>query len=195
MDVILNKSFLEHEEYRPFYHTKYIGKSGRIWIVGLCPSAGDFIHVSPNPRENERRFTGFRGYGGSTLKFTLQDGTIESLTGPWHSNSDALFQDTGIDFRDKHATYIIISKKRIQNEKYQTVMVDVIHQDYSPVIGLFERGTLLAMEMAKTLNQMIFCYSESLGGSSCCPIYPDQIDIHGRRESDADKRTNVNKNW
>ena len=74
---------------------KHIGKSGRVWLVGI---ANDELHaeilneiyVSTNEGDTE-------GYSGGTLKFQLENGSTTSLKGPWHSNPTAFTEDTGIE--------------------------------------------------------------------------------------------------
>lgn len=74
---------------------KYIGKSGKTWLVGI---ANDELHaemlneiyVSTNKGDTE-------GYSGGTLQFQLEDGSMMSLKGPWHSNPNAFTRDTGIE--------------------------------------------------------------------------------------------------
>lgn len=86
-------------EKRNFKFRKYIGKSGRIWLVGLCndelqAEMLNEIYVSGDEEETNPRVM---GYGGDTLPFQLEDGSIISLTGPWHSNPNAFTRDTGVE--------------------------------------------------------------------------------------------------
>lgn len=69
---------------------KYIGKSGRIWLMGICTNPRNELYVSSSEGD-------IGGYGGGTLKFQLEDGSIISLRGPWHSNPTAFTRDTGIE--------------------------------------------------------------------------------------------------
>lgn len=197
MDIIINLQEL-HDMINKVYEEnnglkKAIGKSGKIWIYGKL---GGNIHVSADKRELSPGYGGFKGYGGSTLTFKLEDGTIEKLQAPWHSNSDALFADTGIDLRDKHPTIVIICKDRGRTKLpgyccYQDEAKDVLYVDTEPVIGEFHRGTKLAMDFAKKLNQVVYRLSVSQGGSSFGPVYPNQIDIHGRKSNDPEELKNL----
>ena len=180
MDERLRQDYIHDREITLW--RKVIGKSGRIWVYPIIANSGDQIHVSANSAENEPGYRGFRGYGGSTLKFLLEDGEILELHGPWHSNSDALVEDTEIDLRDKHLTYMIIAKERECNDHSQCTFKDVLYQDTQPMVGEFYRGTLLAMKMSKDLGIPLALYSESPGGSSNGIVYPDQIDVHGNRK-------------
>lgn len=153
---------------------KYIGKSKAIWYVGDCEEKAQQVFCSNNDKH---------GFGGSTLTFPLVDGTEDKVKGPWHGNADSLFSDTGIDVQNLHYTQGIISEERsrLGPPSYFTVMKNVLYRDEIPIMGEFYRVTKIAMEMAKKLNKTLCCYSESRGGSSCGFIYPDQVDVHGKR--------------
>ena len=143
-----------------------IGKNGNIWLVALEPNEGGNIYVSdPSPKSE--------GFAGRLITFPLEKpGESITLQGPWHGNSEALFRDTGYDARDKHETFVVIAKRRTYKDG-RTFYEDVLHQDEAPTLGYFERGSVLAEELATRLNQPVFCYSKSRGGSSDGPVYPN----------------------
>ena len=152
----------------------YIGKSGMRWLVAIQPNAADNVYVEGGPNSN--------GFAGRTLDFILEDGKIISLKGPWHTNANSLFKDTGVDIRDKHLTFTVIGLDRTYTDRgYRTVIKDVIYKDEKPTIGEYYRGDKIAMRLAKELNRPVMCYSKSGGGSSCGFVYPDQIDVYGKR--------------
>jgi len=93
-------------------YKKLIGKSGRIWLVAIQDNPADNIYVSAASAENQPGYKGFRGFAGRTLTFELEDGDILELQGPWATNSDALFKDTGYDIRDKYLTFGVIGLSR-----------------------------------------------------------------------------------
>lgn len=178
-DILVGvKSMIPHGN--PETYSMYTGKSGRTWMVGDTENAGAHVYVSADPRENVPGYRGFRGYGGSTLSFKLSTGETVELKGPWHSNSDALKDDTGVDVTSKHLTYVVIARSR-DGGFPQEILRDVAYKDDASVLGDFYRGTLLAMELAKKMDTILYCYSESRGGSSCSPVYPDQLDVNGKR--------------
>jgi len=181
MDITLNENCISTR--RIILYKKATGKSGRTWVYPLIANAGDDIHVSADPVENKPGYIGFRGYGGSTLKFNIDDGSVLELKGPWHSNADALYDDTGVDLRDAHLTFVVIAKDRKWNENSMCVFLDVLYKDDVPQIGSFDRGTLLAMKMSKELGIPLALFTESTGGSSNGFVYPDQIDVHGKRRN------------
>ncbi len=150
-------------ESRRYY--KHVGKSGKVWLVADQPDAAANVYVEGGPNSD--------GFGGRTLTFPLVDGTELKLKGPWHANSDSLFHDTGIDVRDKHYTFVVISRGRESGEHYESVMVDVLYKDDRPRLGSFHRGDLLAREWAQKLGTPVFLYSRSSGGSSCGQVKPD----------------------
>ena len=157
-------------------YQKHIGKSGRTWMVAIQDNPGDNVYVSADPSDGYLAgYRGFRGFGGATLQFKLEDGTIEELQAPWHSNADALFDDTGIDARDRYETFVVVSKRR-EFIDYQTVMADVLYIDEKPQCGVFDRGDGIAKKFADELGKPVFLYSESRGGSSCGAVYPTAWD-------------------
>lgn len=117
------------------------------------------------------------------MEFHLEDDCIIELQGPWHSNAEALFNDTGVDIKDKHLTFVVIGKG-LEGDLRNMKITDVVYKDEKPTVGDFCRGERLAMKLAKEMNMVLFCYSESDGGSSCGPVYPDQIDVYGKRTKD-----------
>lgn len=150
-------------------YKKVVGKSGSIWLIPQLDAArqdlptedsGDGVHVHRLDDKDSD------GYGGRTLEFLLTDGTIYKAAGPWHSNTEALYKDTGIDLRDKHRTFVVISLDR-DFDGYDTIMKDILHIDKEPTIGKFERGKEIARYHADRLNRPVHRYSQSRGGSSC----------------------------
>lgn len=150
------------------YHG-YVGKSGNIWLVADQPNSADNIYKTDNP-ENK----GKHGFGGATLKLSLVQGGEFLLKGGWHSNADGLFFDTGVDVRNKHETFVVISKERAYDSEhgYRTILKDVLYQDEAPQIGTFNRGEEIAKRLANELGHKVFLYSKSQGGSSCGPVDP-----------------------
>jgi len=173
MDYIIDRQPIlcgqsEAEERR---YKRVIGKLGRTWLYAIQDNPADNIYVSGDKNSD--------GFGGATLSFTLEDGTIEELRGPWHTNSDDLYSNTGVDLRDKHLTFVAIGKRR---KTYRTKqgwvdkIIEVLYQDKKPIIGEFDRGKKLAQSIANKLKQTVYCYIESQGGSSNSPIDPKEID-------------------
>lgn len=144
------------------YH-KHVGKSGNIWLVADQEDAGADIYVTNNPQNTTSRNQAFEGFGGATLSMPLVDGTTFELRGGWHSNSDALFNDTGVDVRDKIFTFVVLSKGLDFDKKsYGRILTDVVYQDEKPTLGNFYRYK----DLIKQYPEANFYYSESKGGSS-----------------------------
>ena len=139
----------------------FTDKNNRTWLYTDAPNAGENIYVS-NP-DNKRG----EGFGGATLEMPLKNGGTFSLRGGWHSNSDSLFAHTGIDLREKHYTYVVIGKGRSYTDRGETVIEDVLYHDDEPTIGAFNRGDVLAKQIASELQCEVFLYSGNRGGSSC----------------------------
>lgn len=146
------------------YH-KYLGKNGRTYLVADQPDAGANVYVEGGPNSD--------GFGGRTLTFPLVEGGEVKLKGPWHTNSGDLFANTGIDVRDKHYTFVVISRDRKSGKNYESIMVDVLYRDDEPQLGSFHRGDVLARQWAKEIGAPVFLYSQSSGGSSCGQVKSD----------------------
>lgn len=146
-----------------------IETKGHVWYVARAENSGDSVYVKVK-NENPKNY--FKGYGGSTLDFKLSDGSVESVKGPWHSNADSLFADTGIDLRDKYLTFGVISMGREHPDGLKFLMKDVIYLDEDWTIGPYERVNLLAQEMANQLLTSVFVYVAGQGGSSCGRVEP-----------------------
>lgn len=145
------------EAIKPKYR-KLEGKSGRTWLVPIERFAGDNVHVSGRKES--------QGYGGSTLTFTLEDGSTIDLKGPWHSNAGNLYEDTGLDIRDKHATRVFIAEaiEYVEGD-YYPMLSGILHEDLDFQEGSFDRGTDIAKDFANKLNKPVYYYVQTGGGS------------------------------
>lgn len=143
-------------------------KKGTYWLWPVeHKEQGSMVHCG-DIRAGQRS----EGYGGRVMNFPTKDGVIK-IQGPWHSNSDALFEATGIDLRDKHLTWGLIALKR-ESERNSYVFKDVLHLDPDGgVLGRFERIDELAQKFANSLDKPVAYYMRSHGGSSCGYKYPD----------------------
>lgn len=142
------------------------GKSGKAWLVADVENAAEHIYVEGGKNS--------QGFGGAELEFELASGDgVIKLKGPWHSNCDAFFCDTGVDIRDKHYTFVIVSRSvEYPGNIYNPLMKDVLYMDKEPCLGSFYRGDELAQKIANELNETVKLYSESSGGSVCKPVEP-----------------------
>ena len=152
-----------------------LGDSGKTWLVSTQENQADNIYVSASAGENLPEPRGFQGFGGSTLRFKLSgSGEYIELKGPWHANSDSLYEDTGYDCRNKHYTFVAISKSHSVDDIYKTTMRDILYLDDGLVLGRFNRGRILARKIARAYRQEVMCYSSSNGGSGYGYISPDE---------------------
>ena len=136
-----------------------IGKSGKRWLVSVQTNEADNIYVEGNKNSD--------GFGGRTLNFELENGEKLDLKGPWHSNSTALFEDTGYDIRNKHLTFgvIALDRKYISYNK-PDIYIDVLYKDEDFVVGEFERIEKMAQEFSNKLNKKVAYGVKSWGGGS-----------------------------
>lgn len=140
----------------------HLGKQGRIWLAGNCVDKGGAIYCSGGP--------GSQGFGGATLEFKLKGGLGSiKLVGPWHANSDSMFADTGVDYRNHHLTFGVIGKDQKSKPGYgmQQIITDLVWFDEGPTLGAYDRIETLAKEMSDAAEIPLAYYFSSQGGSSC----------------------------
>lgn len=149
---------------------KHIGKSGRIWLQPYGETENSMIIADGWP--------GSQGFGGGKHKFTLHTGEVIELEGPWSSNHDAFFEETGIDLRNRHRTWGCIGRHReYYPSKYEArpVICDLLYWDPPEgVVGSFNRIREIAKQLAYERDELVFAFSGSLGGSSCGVEFPFQ---------------------
>lgn len=152
------------------YH-HYHGKHGSEYLVKDGPYAADNIYCKGRP--------GSDGFGGATLTFKLVDGTTLEWAGPWHTNSQDLFGNTGIDIRDKHSTFVVIGED-VEiggckgNFRHPDIIKNVLYQDNGWQESEFDRGDRLAQKMANERGERVYLYTASHGGSHMCYVYPEK---------------------
>jgi hypothetical protein len=153
--------FAEAERYE---YVKVVGKSGRAWFYpSELDNCADYIYCTDSADWNKAG----SGFGGASIPLQMRDGTRFELKGGWHSNDEAFLEDTGIDIRDKHMTFVIVAKDRADG-----AMIDVVYYDEAPQIGLFNRAEKTALNMAKEINEPLYYFSRSAGGSISARVYP-----------------------
>lgn len=148
------------------YHMQRVGTTVWLWKDG--PGAGSNIYCgSDNPKSKSE------GFGGRALTFQLVSGASITLYGPWHTSSDSLLRATGVDLTKTHPTFVVVGLGRRTDPGMKQVITDVIYQDDDWTEGAFDRGRVLARELATKRQEVVFAYCQSEGGSSCGPEYPD----------------------
>lgn len=135
-----------------------LGKTGKIWLY----STGDNIYAQGGPKSD--------GFGGATLEFKLANGCDSiKLKGPWHTNSESFYRDTGIDIRDQHLTIGVIGRGRSHNNG-RSVIDDIIWFDPEPIYGLYNRVQDLATKLSDERGECLYYHMQSKGGGSCGPV-------------------------
>ncbi len=132
-----------------------------IYIYPDIENAADGIHFRSHSK------TLSHGYGGRKISFDLIDGTIINLQGPWHTNPYALFNDTGIDLRDKHYTFGMIGTKWVNLDK----ITDLIYTDNEWKLGRMDRIDKIAQELLNQYGELYY-YVESMGGTRTKHVRP-----------------------
>ena len=170
--VILHDKFVIPTEFPVVIATKqtaehtfdfYKGKSGTGWLVANdVENCADYIYAT----DSDKWEMAGKGFAGRTLTMKLTDGNVFSLKGGWHSNAEALLQDTGVDVRDKHETFAVVALRR--DAKY---LYDVIYVDEKPQIGLFQRSNAIAKEFATKYNEPVVMFCRARTGAIIGMVY------------------------
>lgn len=142
-------------------YKKYIGKSGRIFLVAIQEDSASNIYVF-HPLDHNSE-----GFGGRTLEFKLENDSIVKAKGPWHTNPDDLYNETGVDIRDKHFTRTVVGLGRDLGG-----ITDVIYCESKPILGEFNRGNKITQGLADKLDTVVYYYIITSGGSSNGPVKP-----------------------
>jgi len=121
-----------------------------VWLVADQENAADNIYLAGNGR----------GFGGRKITFTLVSGDKITFQGPWLSNANHLFLETGIDVRDKYKTLGAIAK-----DLDGDALEDIVYQDKQPMIGSFNRIPDAAQLLANQLKIKLYYHVESSIGS------------------------------
>lgn len=153
---------------------RHVGKSGTTWII---PPAGRKFRATDIHCRDEKDPRRSEGYGGRTLEFPLVDGSVCALQGPWHSNADSLFEDTGIDLREQHQTWVVVARRQEHRRHMARAYLDIVHVDPEPVEGHFDRGQHLAEKLADELCEPLTVYRESRGGASMGGYIPPKMNV------------------
>lgn len=116
--------------------------------------------------------TGSDGFAGRTIVFQIGKSATYHAQGPWHANSDALFNATGVDLRDKSLTFVVVALNRSYDEQHRAIYEDILYIDKEPTLGKFDRGDDIARKFADERGHPVACYRESSGGSSSGFVLP-----------------------
>jgi hypothetical protein len=142
---------------------KVTGKSGNTWYIPKTSTPATSLHVDTHNPHSE-------GYAGSFLSFEMEDGTVDKVKGPWHSNSDALYDDTGVDVRNTYPTRVILARNRVFGDGgLRATFQDVFYLEETPILGRYNRYLSVIDRFFQgnpEWNGMVFYYMDSNGGSS-----------------------------
>lgn len=142
-----------------------------VWYISTNDaSPASHIYVaSKDPEVNKKS----QGFAGRTITFNLEDGSVDKVQGPWHTNSDSLYKETGVDLRDQHLTFGVIGKGYEGNLRESRIL-NVLHKDEDWTLGEFNRIQKLAQALANKLGEELYVYQQSQGGSSQGPVKPEK---------------------
>lgn len=157
-------------------HRRIVSKRGEIYYAPIdIVNPADELHVTDNSSHGSR----MQGYGGNTLKFELDDGTVDEVKGPWHTNSIGFFENTGINVGELHLTKVTL---------WDDGDGTPIYQEKEPVLGHYYRGERIAQQLATLRNKPIGFKSESSGGSTQKVCQPNGVYQHPLSMREADRK-------
>ena len=145
-------------------------KDGTYWFwPAEHKEPASMVHCGDTIKAGKRS----EGYGGRLMQFPTKDGIIE-IQGPWHANSESLFEQTGFDIRDRHLTFGLVCMIRDHDDNGDTIFRDILYIDPEEgKLGRYERINEMAQREANDLDTCVYYYNKSSGGSSNGPVYPD----------------------
>jgi len=154
------------------YHM-HVGQSGKAWFVADRENCADHIYCTAYADWDK---TG-KGFAGAHLPLILVDDTQFILKGGWHTNSDALYADTGVDVFDRYLTFGAVGLSRLvwspENPEYDMGIDQVIYADEEPKMGSFNRIKDIAQQLANEIERKVYYSVKSNGGGSCGPVNPE----------------------
>lgn len=139
------------------------GNATYFWAADV-ENSGDFIYCAfPDDKT---------GFAERILSFETLAGEVIHVAGPWHSNPQYLFEETGIDLRNKCYTFGIIAEERITVD-YYTDYYDKVHlTENTWQLGTYDRIEALAKEYANLYGKPMYFASVSIGGSCRAMVRP-----------------------
>ena len=161
-----------HESQTNVIYTKYESDNGNYYVDHNNPYCASWVYYDRNDGKHSN------GMGGSTFAFKLANGDVDTIQGPWNTNTDALFKHTGVDLRDKHMMRYIISNNPIVGDRcmyareYTTDDMIEMVDDPEPMNFYYPKER--AKYWADKLNKSVYLYWGSLGGSSNGMIKPSE---------------------
>ena len=170
-------------------HTMVVSKfsSDTVFLYPVdCENPADHIHKwYPSCAGQESGYCG-KGYGGATLTFHLESGEVLNLQGPWHVGADALFEETGVDIRDKCKTFVVIAKKKICTDMMTPgeamIYKDIVWIDDKIQISEHDRGEKILEEMLELHKVPLAYYFIKSGGGRYAEEFPKNLSAEQRTE-------------
>lgn len=138
---------------------------GGLWLVGDVKNSADHIFFG-YPCE-----TGSKGYAGRWMAFRGPLGDV-ILQGPWHSNADALYDDTGVDVRGAHYVQLVVGLAWGPDINGARTIESVVYYE-DPHYGVFDdyRNVLRRLY---SVFRVPLCYWHGGAGGSMSGVYDER---------------------
>jgi hypothetical protein len=179
MPMICGRAEPEQRRFR-----KYDCAAG-VYLVAIQDACADHVYYH-NPKDKNSD-----GFGGATLRFPLEDGTVYEAKGPWKCAASYLLTECGVDIEDKYSTFLVVGKGRRLDKNSRSVwggtrvITDLIHKDEAWQISRFDREC----DFISTLPSGEYhYYIETAGGSSSGVMTPEEATrrVAARRQRKSD---------
>lgn len=132
----------------------------RLWLVMQnVINPADHIYVG-YPYD-----VGSQGFAGRILVFNLVDqNRAISLHGPYHSNADALLENTGVDVTNKHYVQLVVGLSRERDSNHRDVITNLVFYQPPGTRAYHEYKSILP-QLYKKYNVPLHYWHGGSGGS------------------------------
>lgn len=176
MEVVVPEKFVCRDGLQPpvqnvdLKYTCYQDRNDRkrLWLVAANVVApADHIYVG------YREYTGSQGFGGRRMVFNLTDqNRAVTLQGPWHSNSDAFYENTGVDIRHLHYVQLVVGLSRERGPSYRETLTNIVYFEL-PGVRAFD-GYKATMKSLYEQHQVPLYYWHGGSGGSTYGTYSER---------------------
>ena len=151
------KQCAESEKQKAIYQ-KLEGKSATWYYAINKENVADYIYASTRNKE---------GFGGRSLQFELEDGTIDNVVGPWQAGAENMKKETGVDITKKHLmSFVVCEKYKNAEGFYQNgECINVLHSAFNECMD-FNEPKRIAQQIAIDRDDLdsVYLVQVSSGG-------------------------------
>lgn len=141
------------------FYKRYEDRHGRHWFVPTDTRfpADDVWMWNPNNQN---------GLNGTIRQFVLGPGSSVTVKGPWLSNAEHLYKETGVDVRDRSAVKMKVFRKLTKQ---------LLYQDHDWVVGSIDSCRDNAQHISNHNSTDVIAEIETAGGGITYTLYPTKL--------------------